>query len=369
MDEQRPDKYTDFENRYTSLGESEMAMFRFLLDRPAGVILTVGTDKMLAELLERERLVSREPGDKVIIPDEVRAAYEEVRSDELTLRWRKRNWMYKCIEAGKYLYGVMTYDALRNLFSLRYPNADMTEVMELFDSTPLYYQWFTERGGKLVLNGFEQNDYYKYLEQVQGDLPFYAPTAGEVEELYEQGSLISRESHQKIKAFIEDAFGCDPDIAALKVHDLYETVNNHMRVNDAVEAFICGGSGTDDEDSYTFSFGSDEERFRFTELYIEMSRDCRIRNNRGHDYYEMVTIMSLRNGPASSTDRKSSSGEGEGRSGSGKGKGGSSSGKDKSKDGLASAMNSAQVRRVKIGRNDPCPCGSGKKYKNCCGKN
>ncbi|MCL2493664.1 MAG: SEC-C metal-binding domain-containing protein [Clostridiales bacterium] len=29
------------------------------------------------------------------------------------------------------------------------------------------------------------------------------------------------------------------------------------------------------------------------------------------------------------------------------------------------------VRRsgAKVGRNDPCPCGSGKKYKNCCGKN
>lgn len=26
-------------------------------------------------------------------------------------------------------------------------------------------------------------------------------------------------------------------------------------------------------------------------------------------------------------------------------------------------------REDKIGRNDPCPCGSGKKYKNCCGKN
>ena len=25
-------------------------------------------------------------------------------------------------------------------------------------------------------------------------------------------------------------------------------------------------------------------------------------------------------------------------------------------------------RKVKIGRNDPCPCGSGKKYKQCCGK-
>jgi preprotein translocase subunit SecA len=31
----------------------------------------------------------------------------------------------------------------------------------------------------------------------------------------------------------------------------------------------------------------------------------------------------------------------------------------------------APVRRdvPKVGRNEPCPCGSGKKYKNCCGKN
>ncbi|CAB1254880.1 SEC-C metal-binding domain-containing protein [Clostridium sp. MT-14] len=27
------------------------------------------------------------------------------------------------------------------------------------------------------------------------------------------------------------------------------------------------------------------------------------------------------------------------------------------------------VNKIKIGRNDPCPCGSGKKYKQCCGKN
>ena len=26
-------------------------------------------------------------------------------------------------------------------------------------------------------------------------------------------------------------------------------------------------------------------------------------------------------------------------------------------------------KKVSIGRNDPCPCGSGKKYKKCCGRN
>jgi preprotein translocase subunit SecA len=34
-----------------------------------------------------------------------------------------------------------------------------------------------------------------------------------------------------------------------------------------------------------------------------------------------------------------------------------------------SANNSSAVPEDKVGRNDPCPCGSGKKYKKCCGKN
>ena len=41
------------------------------------------------------------------------------------------------------------------------------------------------------------------------------------------------------------------------------------------------------------------------------------------------------------------------------------------KDGVSPAPTLATppgptARRVKVGRNDPCPCGSGKKYKKCC---
>ncbi|MCK5590137.1 MAG: SEC-C domain-containing protein, partial [Dehalococcoidales bacterium] len=28
----------------------------------------------------------------------------------------------------------------------------------------------------------------------------------------------------------------------------------------------------------------------------------------------------------------------------------------------------AVIAGKKVGRNDPCPCGSGKKYKHCCGR-
>ena len=309
-------KTNSFEDRFTALGESEMQMFRFLLDKPAGVILTDETDKMLAQLLAQDDFVLLEPGDKVSIPDEVRAAYEEVRSDELILKWRKRNWMYKCIDAAKNLYGVMTWDALRALFGLRYPGAGMAEVMQLFDTTPAYYQWFTERDGKLVLNGFENDDYWKRLEQqIQSDVSFYVPTVEEVEDLFEQGSLIRRESHGKMREFIEENFGCDTNTAILKVHDLYECVNNHKRMNDVADEF-----------AKEYPFPSDEVEYNFLELFMEMSRECRIRDNRGHDHYEMVAIM-------------------------------------------AGAKDKPQVKRAKVGRNDPCPCGSGKKYKNCCGRN
>jgi uncharacterized protein len=35
---------------------------------------------------------------------------------------------------------------------------------------------------------------------------------------------------------------------------------------------------------------------------------------------------------------------------------------------LAAATRAREKVPAKVGRNDPCPCGSGKKYKKCCGR-
>ena len=32
------------------------------------------------------------------------------------------------------------------------------------------------------------------------------------------------------------------------------------------------------------------------------------------------------------------------------------------------ALKATPKKNKKVGRNDPCPCGSGRKYKQCCGK-
>ena len=118
-----------------------------------------------------------------------------------------------------------------------------------------------------------------------------------------------------VRALVREEGQTEDDIINTMQSDLYETVNNHRRINDVADDF-----------AKEFPFESDETEFKFIELYMEMSHECRIRDNRGHDHYEMVAIM-------------------------------------------AGAKDKPQVKRAKIGRNDPCPCGSGKKYKNCCGRN
>ena len=49
---------------------------------------------------------------------------------------------------------------------------------------------------------------------------------------------------------------------------------------------------------------------------------------------------------------------------------GPSQGSDMVSEAAAAVEKAKPVRAgPKVGRNDPCPCGSGKKYKHCCGKN
>ena len=42
---------------------------------------------------------------------------------------------------------------------------------------------------------------------------------------------------------------------------------------------------------------------------------------------------------------------------------------DKDKMSVKKVAAKAAPKKAEVGRNDPCPCGSGKKYKQCCGKN
>jgi len=81
----------------------------------------------------------------------------------------------------------------------------------------------------------------------------------------------------------------------------------------------------------------------------------------------------LRNAPQQTLHTASSAFGGGGTStGTGGGGGGGPKASDVVSEAAAAAEAQVKAKPVrtgpKVGRNDPCPCGSGKKYKQCCGK-
>jgi preprotein translocase subunit SecA len=73
----------------------------------------------------------------------------------------------------------------------------------------------------------------------------------------------------------------------------------------------------------------------------------------------------LRNVPPKTTHQSTSAFGGETKSGAG----GKGTGSDVVSEAAAAMEKAKPVRSgPKVGRNDPCPCGSGNKYKHCCGK-
>ncbi len=93
------------------------------------------------------------------------------------------------------------------------------------------------------------------------------------------------------------------------------------------------------------SFKSEQDVSRFFELYGNFNNTTRMPCNRGYTPNELKHLMPPE-GPVQSI----------------------SLGPNIRKALENDEMSIDDFRKQKVGRNDPCPCGSGKKYKKCCGK-
>ena len=74
-------------------------------------------------------------------------------------------------------------------------------------------------------------------------------------------------------------------------------------------------------------------------------------------------------GAIAAANNSGGSGGGNSSGGGKRGKGPANMPQDTPKEARADRPETVRRSGAKVGRNDPCPCGSGKKYKNCCGKN
>lgn len=215
------------------------------------------------------------------------------------------------------LYGIISRDDFVNIFNEQ--NIDRTSSDEIYILLlPLVLKdgWYGFYKEYIVhysfLDNFDQAD---YLLKYQADKPRYIPEKNEFLKYAVEG-YADNDHLQNVHRFMWDVFGRCKDTS-----EGFEEVRNYIIYGNGINEL---GSILDRRN---FIFSDEKQLSEFINLIMLAKNNTRIWENNGYTPSELHEILSKR---------------------------------DKN------IVKFPTLQRPKVGRNDPCPCGSGKKYKKCC---
>jgi hypothetical protein len=215
------------------------------------------------------------------------------------------------------LYGIISRDDFVNIFNKQ--NVDQTSNEEIYILLlPLvlrdgWYGFYKEY--IMHYSFFEDFDQADYLLEYQADKPRYIPEKSEFLK-YAIEDFVDNDHLWNVYRFMLDVFG-----HSRVTSEGYEEVRNYIIYGDGIKEL---GSILD---KYNLIFSEEKQLQEFINLIMLAKNNTRIWENNGYTPSELHGILSKR---------------------------------DKN------IVKFPTLQRQKVGRNDPCPCGSGKKYKKCC---
>lgn len=327
-----------------------------------------------------------EPSDRFCVFEDVKKVFEKIDDEEFKKDNQRKGWMMKCIQFFVNYYGIAPLEIIYKMFcqKMKISMNDMIEMLEEFpmdifesailsmdmfgigdwpESTPLY-----SRTGLLVyLPLLEQDDTGKdelqYLINKQMDKEFYIPTVKQIDEIcnvgYEKSALVYKNLEQFLNKKMDLSYEQTVTSCLLIWTNSYEgnSISDiFQQLNDA-----------------NIDFDSENQMNEFLKLLMNVHNGTRLKENRGHSPDELKPTSFSGNMPTivpGSSHAAKLLGEAmpqlqslgipidiNGDS-------------DEIQEMIfPNGINGQAVKSVKkVYPNDPCPCGSGKKYKKCCGR-
>lgn len=256
-----------------------------------------------------------------VVPDEIRVAFRKLSETNFLESKRFRDLLNRYAIAAVSLYGVISQDDFVDLFNSQ--NERQTNIDEMFPIllnnvyNDIGYCFWDEY---IVDDSFEKDDFagvQKLLSERSGK-PRYNP---------------SREDFLKYSDW--DYYEVTPQLITLK-HQLSKFITDRdavLELLDEIHDLSAAEARTQEYlnllNSAGVVFDSMEQAGAMMQLIFDVRNNTRLWTNYGHTPNELFSLEKSKLRP------------------------------------LASVQNNFIL---KIGRNDPCPCGSGKKYKKCCGR-
>lgn len=258
----------------------------------------------------------------IMIPEDVKNMYRKLLNAAFEKECDKRSYILYCLETAKRLYGIVPFEIFRKLVNTNGKKDFGTEeVRQILKEIPVEYMEFIVKGNKLYHKEFYPND--RGLLEAQGNKQYYIPTNEEIMDIGVNGYLSKDKYIQQFQKYLIKKLDAMEDEAEFAGRIIWRLICNDREMQEIFSVL----------DDVGLMANSEKELHSLVQKINELWNNTRKLLNRGYTPNEMrqrekaahLNIPMAHN-----------------------------------------IVNFEEAKRGKVYPNDPCPCGSGKKYKNCC---
>ena len=349
---------TMMQKRLMYLSDQQIAAFEKVL-KAGGIYKPADRDEEDALIAMSMRWYAfwEEDSDRAVVPEDVEAAYRTWYTPQFAKKRSEAVYLLACMEVIERFYGQISLDdfyklvrkgssisfeemkqQIEYLTGIWAENGAPQGIGKAFPPDPEVRWWLEEwtgpeglcvlRGNQLIATSLLENDEYLDVAQNQTGVVPYIPSRKEILEFSDHGYPAGQEECRKLRAFFENDLGEDALDAEDLTEECWEMFNYGWNVKDIFEMFEKKG----------IRMESRKEVEMAVELLVNLNNNTRMLHHRGHTPNEIRYMHNQgRKDPEAVLKKLGWTIPGE-------------------------------TGPKKIYPNDPCPCGSGKKYKHCCGK-
>lgn len=297
-----------------------------------------------------------------------------------------KEWLEKCARTGEFLYGIYPYEVLLQMYQLResesLPKRELRTAINDSAALSLVYvqrrlltfdnMGYHEAGYLLPVPPPSDNvgdpfaalhvdpDELEHLLEEQGDRPFYIPTAREIEALCRDG-YIRNQHYESLDRFLRK-HGGPLDMT----RKLWRDFSSGIDFMDEIQYFF-DNVGKDSRNPAASGLPM-EKVHQALELLQACYNSTNLRANRGWAPDKLSRKYGGLQRPSTLVPVSTKAAELLRQADQELAARGIQVDYESGFSSMTTIGQHGEIRKIKVGRNDPCPCGSGKKYKKCCGR-
>ncbi|MBW4840037.1 MAG: SEC-C domain-containing protein [Paenibacillaceae bacterium] len=264
----------------------------------------------------------------LVIPDEVKSAIRKLDQPSFRQALQRSHQLYNYLMAAINLYGIIAPAKLVEIINAQNGGESITEeelLQQLEGFLQRTDQYFELRKGYIASVDMEDKEFEDLVDKVQGK-PYYVPDQQELFKFADQDYFEITPQLTALREFVTKEFRLDPESAEYLVDDIQLACSMEASLEDLLYEF----------ERRDLDFTSQKQAQQTVALITDVYDHTRMWSNAGHTLDELRQMQEMSGGQSATPSIRGHIVQ--------------------------------QVRSNKIGRNEPCPCGSGLKYKKCCGK-